>query len=546
MPGEAKIEEEIEGFARAHHLPGLALTLVDGESATVYTTGRADRERKIPVAAGTRFRTGSWTKLLTAIVALQLRERNEVDLDASIIQWIPELSRAGWARTTTLRHLLTHASGLPRGSYRSQPWTEPELLQLADRCEPVAAAGRVRKYSNLGFAIAAVLLGRAAGRSLAASITEGIFLPLGLGGSRIETAGVGALGDGNSGAVGYQAGHYRSLVSSADTLRPAHPLAEMPGAGGFLTTGQDLGLLLRAVLDRDRGLLTEESWNELLTEQPPPESAPFGLGLRIRQRWGARFFWHSGGAAGFSTFWSLCPESGVAAAAMANRCGAETSLSRLLDQLLRPRLLPAFLRPRPRPISAHAKPPRWPLYTGRYRLAGHEIEILRAGASLVLRDAESQTTLLPWRRHRFLPEGGPYGGLLLRFREEQGLIFEGFLGPWHLVRSSPFAFLFQQGVRPPRRLLTSRARVCAGTYQHPDVGPVEVYLRPSGLAFSFSLGEESALEPLGGARYRIRGGTFAGELARFRFSGGLPVALEAGLLRFERQSPPAGRALPEW
>ena len=533
--------QEIEAFRRAHHLPGLALTLVDGESLRISTTGRADRERGLPVAPATRFRTGSWTKLLTAITALQLQEQGQIDLDAGVLRWLPELARNPWARQTTLRHLLAHSSGLPRGLYRARPWTEPELLDLARRCEPVAAVGQVRKYSNLGFALAAVLLGRAAGRSFESWIDENIVQVLGLTGSTIDTAGTRC-----DRATGYEAGHYRSPVGSGHVLRPARDLAEMPGAGGFCTTVADLGTLLRTVLARDPKILTSESWNALHTEQAPDTSAAFGLGLRIRHRWGRRFFWHSGGAAGFSTFWSFCPDSEIAAAAMTNRCGAETLLSRLLDQVLRPRLPPAGLRRPPKPLSPVPHLPRWPLYTGRYRCAGRAIRVLEEGGSLVYQEAEERSILRPWRRHTFAFDDGPYRDYLLRFRAEQGLVFEAFLGPWHLVRASPFSFLFRHAVRPPRRTLSSKAVACAGIYHHPAVGPVAVYLRPSGLVFSFSFGEESTLEPIGTHRYRIRGGTFSGETAFFRFSRGRPVALEAGLLRLQRSSNLPDRPPPQW
>ena len=533
--------QEIEAYRRAHRLPGLAIALVDGESFRTFTAGWADRERELTVAADTRFRTGSWTKLLTAIAALQLQEQGQVDLDTGILRWLPELSRTPWARQTTLRHLLAHSSGLPRGLYRTRPWTEPELLELAGCCEPVAAAGQVRKYSNLGVALASVLLGRAAGRAFDSWIGENIFRRLELTGSTIDTAGTDL-----DLTIGYEAGHYRSLVGPGHTLRPAETLAEMPGAGGFCTTAEDLGILLRAVLARDRALLKPESWDDLHSGQPPPGSAAFGLGLRIQERWGRRFFWHSGGAAGFSTFWSFCPDSRIAAAAMTNRCGAEPLLLRLLDQLLRPRLPPASLRRRPNPIASQPPRPRWPLYTGRYRCAEREIRVLDEDRSLVFREGSSRTLLRPWRRHSFTLDEGPYRDHLLRFRVEQGLVFEAFLGPWHLVRASPFSFLFHLAVRPPRRSLSPRARACAGIYHHPNVGPVAVFLRPSGLVFSFSFAEESTLEPIGRNDYRIRGGTFSGEAARFCFAQGRPVALEAGLLRFERRSDLPGRAPTRW
>lgn len=557
------LQSELDEVCRAYNLPGLAVALVDGaaspHSTHLFTSGHADREQGITVDQTIRFRTGSSTKLLTCIAALQLQERGLLHLDEPASRLLPELEAGNGIcntnfRGVTLRHCLAHASGLPRGPYRSAPWNEPDLLQCLRSCVPVSEPGNLRKYSNLGFAAAAIALGRAADQSLGTWCEREIFRPLGMARASIDTTStagtpgststLGARAPGS--AIGYQTDHYRSPVWAGSPLQPAGPVAEMPGAGGFLASGMDLGLLLRAVLDHDQRLLKEASWSELQTVQPPLGSAPFGLGLRIGDRWGRNHLWHSGGAAGFSTFWSICPEAGVAAGAMTNRCGADVVLSRLLDTLLRPRLPPPGQRPPSKPLRLTTLPPKWHRYTGRYETSGHELQLAREGSRLVLRIDGEAVPLLPWGRHRFLQEGGPWQPYLLWFRVEQGLVFEGFAGPHHLVRDNPFSDIFRHGAKARTGRSPAREWACAGTYEHPTVGPVEVYHRRSGLTFSFFFGEETELAPVGRNRFRIRGGTFAGEGARFCFSGGRPVALEAGLLRFERRNTSPEISPGEW
>ncbi|HEY2355387.1 MAG TPA: serine hydrolase domain-containing protein [Gaiellaceae bacterium] len=97
----------------------------------------------------------SVTKLLTGLTFLVALEEGTVDLDE------PAGPPGG-----TLRHLLSHASGLP-----------------PDGHEPIAEPGRRRIYSNTGIEVAADLLAERAAMPFADYFTEAVAEPLGLRGS---------------------------------------------------------------------------------------------------------------------------------------------------------------------------------------------------------------------------------------------------------------------------------------------------------------------------------------------------------------------------
>src|SRR5439155_5527784 len=94
------------------HAPGVAVMVIRN-GAVVYTVapGMADVERGIPIGPRTVFDIASVSKQFTGMLAMILHQEGRLDYDAPVVRFLPELSRFG--ATMTVRHLLTHTSGLP-------------------------------------------------------------------------------------------------------------------------------------------------------------------------------------------------------------------------------------------------------------------------------------------------------------------------------------------------------------------------------------------------------------------------------------------------
>jgi CubicO group peptidase (beta-lactamase class C family) len=90
----------------------------NGDVLFEHHAGLADREKKSPVTEKTVFRLASMTKPIVSTVALALVEKGVLDLDVPINCWLPMFTPKlpnGENATITLRHLLTHTSGLAYG-----------------------------------------------------------------------------------------------------------------------------------------------------------------------------------------------------------------------------------------------------------------------------------------------------------------------------------------------------------------------------------------------------------------------------------------------
>src|SRR5687767_11093460 len=108
-PMKARIDELMRDYAGAN--PGASvLVLTAGEARIRASYGMADLEARVPVTPVTNFRLASVSKQFTAAGILLLSEDGKLRLDDRLMQWLPSLPSA--TRDVTLRHLLTHTSGL--------------------------------------------------------------------------------------------------------------------------------------------------------------------------------------------------------------------------------------------------------------------------------------------------------------------------------------------------------------------------------------------------------------------------------------------------
>lgn len=172
------------------HARGLfdGAVVVRGRGGFVFERGYgfADLDRRLPFTPETPSDGASLAKTFTAALLVGLHEEKRLDLDAPARRLLPELPYPG----VTLRHLLSHTSGIPVLDYdyfdpylsRGEPRTTARLLQvLAARTPPRATPpGTAFEYSSLGFDLAALAAERATGTTYAALLDERFFRPLGM------------------------------------------------------------------------------------------------------------------------------------------------------------------------------------------------------------------------------------------------------------------------------------------------------------------------------------------------------------------------------
>src|ERR1700761_8034238 len=125
----------LAGLLKQGDAGGSAAVFVDGEPVVDVWGGFAEGGRTSPWQRDTITNVWSVTKTMTALCALLLADRGQLDLDAPACRYWPEFAAAGKDRVL-VRHLLAHTAGLPG-------WDGP----VADLYDWTAATGRLAAQS---------------------------------------------------------------------------------------------------------------------------------------------------------------------------------------------------------------------------------------------------------------------------------------------------------------------------------------------------------------------------------------------------------------
>lgn len=178
----------------------------------------------------------SLTKVVgTATAAMILWDEGRLDLDAPVSRYLPSFS-GGQKDEVTIRHLLTHTSGLPAGRdlrrLASSPWEARSVVTATPlACRP----GACQVYSDLGADVLGFAVEAIAGQGLDGFLAERVFTPLGMNDTRFRPSDadrdriaptevssrrgyplVGEVHDENAFALGGVAGHAGLFSTAAD------------------------------------------------------------------------------------------------------------------------------------------------------------------------------------------------------------------------------------------------------------------------------------------------------------------------------------------
>jgi N-acyl-D-aspartate/D-glutamate deacylase/CubicO group peptidase (beta-lactamase class C family) len=287
--------------------PGAAVIVIrNDEVLHAAGYGYADLQSREPITPQTSFRLASVSKQFTAMAIMILADRGELDYDDPLVKYLPELGPFG--EKITLRHLLTHTSGLPdyydvleEETVEGMPDTEQAMQFLAAWDEPpLFAPGERYEYSNPGYEMLALVVERVSGQRFGRFLEDNIFLPLGM----TETV----VRDSTEPEIPNRALGYTRKEGSFELL-DEHPLNHIIGSGGMYSTVEDLArwdqALYTATLVQRATL--EQAWSPV--RLTGGEEYPYGFGWRLGRYGGlGRRLCHAGGWLGFSTFIVRYPE----------------------------------------------------------------------------------------------------------------------------------------------------------------------------------------------------------------------------------------------
>jgi CubicO group peptidase (beta-lactamase class C family) len=289
------VDDYVRGEMKKQSIPGLSLAVVrDGQVLKAQGYGLANVELDVPATARTVYQSGSLGKQFTATAVMTLVEEGKVGLDDHITRYFPG-APAAW-KDITVRHLLTHTSGIPRGDDkldRRKDYTEDELVKFAASLPLDFATGEKWKYSNTGYALLGVLIHKASGKFYGDLLHEKVFAPLHMDTTRIIS---------EADIVPNRAAGYRLVKGALKNQEWVSPSLNTTADGSLYLTVLDL-VKWDAALYTEQ-LLKRSSLDAMWTPVRLKDGTthPYGFGWAVGRDHGHRVVEHGGAWQGFTSY----------------------------------------------------------------------------------------------------------------------------------------------------------------------------------------------------------------------------------------------------
>lgn len=330
-PTEARVNQFVKAEMRRAKVPGVSLAVIkDGKPLIVKSYGFANLEHRTPVTPETFFQSASVGKQFTAFAVMLLVEEGKVDLNEKIGKYldVPDT----W-QNITVRHLLTHTSGLPRSVPdldERRDYTDAELWDIMKQGRPTSPPGNAWRYSKLGYLTLGFLVAKAGGKPYYAFVQERIFNPLGMATARtISEADI----------VPNRAAGYRLVNGEVKNQEWVSPSMNSGPDGSFYFTILDMVKWDAALTARK--LLKRSSYDAMWTPVRLTDGTtrPYGFGWRFQELAGRRVIEHDGGYQGFASHISRYPDDNLSVIMFANlRPVSLGSMTHQVAQLVNPNL----------------------------------------------------------------------------------------------------------------------------------------------------------------------------------------------------------------
>jgi CubicO group peptidase (beta-lactamase class C family) len=299
-----EIDAAVAQAIAAHQLPGAVVHLERGGAVYEQAYGKLSYEPDAPaVRRETVFDAASLSKVLaTAPSVLMLAEQGRIDLDARLAAYFPECAGEG-KEGITIRHLLTHSSGLPSGLPAKPAWHgDAAAHALACKQTPTHAPGTFFRYSDINYILLGQLVQKVSGMPLDEFARTRIFGPLKMVDTgylplrRMDRAAIALVAPTQKGGADASAhgdlapGQLLQGVVHDPTARRMDGVA---GSAGVFTTAHDVARYARMLLQGGEldgvRILSPDSVRLMTTVQSPAGiEALRGMGMDINSPYAVR------------------------------------------------------------------------------------------------------------------------------------------------------------------------------------------------------------------------------------------------------------------
>jgi CubicO group peptidase (beta-lactamase class C family) len=343
-PANRPLAEQIDAIfspLAGGNSPGMAV-LVRLRGKTVFERGYGVRDLRTRsrIDAQTNFRLASCTKQFTAMAAMLLVRDGRLSYDSRLTDIFPDFPAYG--RGITVRHLLTHTSGLPdyedlmdaAERANGPTWSatrqirDQEVFDLLKRGKAGKfAPGTSWSYSNSGYVVLGLMVAKASGQPFGRFLRDRIFQPLGMSNTLLFAGG-------DDGVPARAYGHIKKAIGFVE--RDQSSTSATGGDGGIYSNLADLAkwddALDKFTLLGRREMQAATTPAALADGRPakwpatpgddnlaPGRPVSYGFGWFLDPYKARARMWHFGSTSGFRTAIERFPAERLTVIVLANR-----------------------------------------------------------------------------------------------------------------------------------------------------------------------------------------------------------------------------------
>jgi len=384
-----KVDDFVKAQMEKQHLPGVSIVVIkDGKIVKMEGYGLANIELNVPARPETVYKIGSVSKQFIATGIMLLIEEGKISLDDNVgksLEGTPE----SW-KPITIRHLLTHTSGIVREAPGFDPLkiqTDADVIKTAYSLPLRFTPGEKYEYCNVGYFTLAEIISKVSGKPWGDFLNERVFTPLGMTATRTTTV---------TDLVPNRANGY---VWRNGKMQNATIFLALRPSGAFLSTVIDLAkwdealnngkLLKRSTL--------EQMWTPLKLNDG--KSHPYGFGWQLEPVNGHKQVNHGGSLPGFRAQLARFIDDKVTVVVLTNGDNADAArIAQGVANFYIPGLLPDRKMTRVDGKILDG-------YAGQYQ-GTVTVSITRNNEKLILKQGEETLELVPESETNFFVKDG--------------------------------------------------------------------------------------------------------------------------------------------
>ncbi|MDZ7318402.1 MAG: beta-lactamase family protein [candidate division KSB1 bacterium] len=305
-----QFEKFVQDTMAQCNAPGAAVAVVK-DDRIIYLKGFGVREigKAEAVDIHTVFRLGSVSKGFAAVLTGVLVQDGILNWDDKIVDYCPDFSlkNAQSTQNLTIRHILSHTTGLPAHTFTDRVEAEvpfEDIVKQLREVQVISPVGKIYAYQNVAFSLIGEVVWAATGQTYQTLIEQRLFEPLGMT-------------DASVGREAFMAASNRAMphvhrYSGWTVAEIKNAYYAIPPAAGINASILDMAKWLRAVMGSAPQVISQATireitapvvrtpqerrrhrWGELLNE------AYYGLGWRIFDYGGKKLVYHGGWVSGY-------------------------------------------------------------------------------------------------------------------------------------------------------------------------------------------------------------------------------------------------------